>query len=139
LPGVLSTTVGYVGGQKPDPTYKEVCTDNTGHAEAVEVFFDAAKVSYEALARLFFEIHDPTQVNRQGPDAGSQYRSAVFYLDEQQQQIAQQLIGLLRAKGLAVATEVVAAGPFWPAEDYHQDYYLKTGKEPYCHAWTERF
>ena len=108
--GVLSTTTGYIGGRTERPTYDQVCTKTTGHAEAVEVLFDSAKVTYEALARLFFEIHDPTQVNRQGPDHGNQYRSAVFYLDDAQRQIAEKLIRALREKGLRVATEVVPAG-----------------------------
>ncbi|MBL7222994.1 MAG: bifunctional methionine sulfoxide reductase B/A protein [Candidatus Brocadiae bacterium] len=138
-PGVLSTTVGYTGGHAASPTYREVCTKGTGHAEAVEVIYDPAKTTYEALAKLFFETHDPTQVNRQGPDVGDQYRSAIFYVDMEQKQSAEKLIGLLEAKGHAVATQVVPAGKFWPAEDTHQDYYQKTGKQPYCHAYTKRF
>jgi peptide methionine sulfoxide reductase msrA/msrB len=88
---------------------------------------------------LFFETHDPTQVNRQGPDVGSQYRSVVFYLDDEQKAVAEKLIAQLQAKGLKVATELVPAGTFWKAEDYHQDYYKRTGKQPYCHAYTPRF
>ena len=139
VPGVLSTTVGYVGGTKDGPTYAEVCAKGTGHAEAVEVLYDASKVSYETLARLFFEIHDPTQVDRQGPDIGDQYRSAIFYRSEEQQQVAKKLIRLLEHKGYKVATQVVKAGRFWPAEEYHQDYYTRTGKKPYCHVRTKRF
>jgi len=139
VPGVLSTAAGYIGGNTENPTYEDVCRKNTGHAEAVEVVYDPEKVTYETLARLFFEIHDPTQVNRQGPDIGDQYRSAVFYLDDEQRRTAQKLIGILEQKGLDIATAVVPAGRFWAAEDYHQRYYDKTGKEPYCHVRTPRF
>ena len=138
-PGVISTRVGYTGGTKPNPTYEEVCRHDTGHAEALEVVFDPAKTTFEALARLFFEIHDPTQVNRQGPDIGDQYRSAVFYLDDAQRQTTEKLIALLREKGLNVATLVVPATEFWPAEDYHQRYYEKKGATPYCHVRVKRF
>jgi peptide methionine sulfoxide reductase msrA/msrB len=139
IPGVLSVTSGYTGGKTDNPTYEQVCSHGTGHAEAVEVAYDSKKVSYETLARLFFEIHDPTQVDRQGPDIGDQYRSAVFYLNDDQKTTAESLIALLREKGFEVATEVAKAGVFWPAEDYHQDYYGKTGKQPYCHSRVERF
>ena len=139
LDGVISTTVGYTGGHKDNPTYKEVCTGNTGHAEATEVVYDPRKVSYEELARLFFETHDPTQVNRQGPDIGTQYRSAIFYLDNEQKQTAKRLITLLEDKGLTIATEVTKASKFWEAEDYHQDYYDIKGTTPYCHFYTKRF
>ena len=137
--GVLDTTVGYTGGKVERPTYQEVCSGATGHAEAIEVVFDPAKTDFETLAKLFFEIHDPTQVDRQGPDVGKQYRTAVFYLDEEQKAIAGKLVAKLREKGLDVATELVPATVFWPAEDYHQDYYRKTGKQPYCHVRTKRF
>jgi peptide methionine sulfoxide reductase msrA/msrB len=139
VPGVLTTTVGYIGGHTDHPTYKEVCSHKTGHAEAVEVTYDSAKVSYETLARLFFEIHDPTQVNRQGPDIGDQYRSAVFYLNDEQKKTAEKLVGILEKKGLKISTEITKAGTFWPAEDYHQDYYEKNGEQPYCHIRVERF
>jgi len=138
-PGVISTRVGYMGGHTEHPTYKQVCTGKTGHAETLEVAFDPARTDFEKLARYFFEIHDPTQVNRQGPDVGEQYRSAVFYRDENQKQITQKLIGLLKGKGYKVATEVTQADPFWVAEDYHQDYYEHNGKEPYCHFYQKRF
>ena len=137
--GVIRTACGYTGGHAEHPTYDEVCTHTTGHAEAVEVIFDPKQTTFEAVARLFFEIHDPTQHNRQGPDVGDQYRSAVFYTSEKQKEIALQLIEALRKKKLNVATEVVPAGTFWRAEEYHQDYYRKTGKAPYCHRRVERF
>lgn len=137
--GVLSVKSGYTGGEIANPTYKQVCSGKTGHAEAVEVEYDPSQVSYETLAKLFFEIHDPTQVNRQGPDVGTQYRSAVFYADEEQRKSAEKLIAELKAKGYRVATSVEKAGTFWAAEDYHQDYYEKTGHQPYCHVYTKRF
>jgi peptide methionine sulfoxide reductase msrA/msrB len=138
-PGVAGTRVGYMGGSTSNPTYEQVCRGNTGHAETVEVEYDPAKTDFETLARLFFEIHDPTQVNRQGPDIGDQYRSVVFYTDGEQKQIAEKLIGLLNAKGYKVVTQVAPAGTFWEAELYHQDYYLGNGKQPYCHAYQKRF
>jgi peptide methionine sulfoxide reductase msrA/msrB len=137
--GVVATRVGYMGGKTDNPTYREVCSGATGHAEALEVVFNPTQTSYEKLAKLFFETHDPTQVDRQGPDIGDQYRSAIFYVDEEQKQTAQKLIELLEAKGYKVATELNKAGTFWEAEAYHQDYYFNNGKQPYCHAYTERF
>jgi len=139
VPGVLSTTVGYTGGHVDNPTYKQVCTDKTGHAEAVEVIYDPSKTSYEQLARLFFETHDFTQLNRQGPDVGKQYRSAVFYLNEEQKTTTAKLIATLKKKGFDVKTELTPAGKFWPAELYHQDYYKKNGKTPYCHIYRKIF
>ena len=127
LPGVIRTSVGYTGGQVANPTYAEVCTGLTGHAEAIEVIYDSKLVSYEQLAKLFFEIHDPTQRDGQGPDIGNQYRSAVFYLTEEQKKVAEDLVQQFRAKGMDVCTEIVPAGPFYPAEEKHQDYYIKTG------------
>jgi len=138
-PGVISTAVGYTGGTKDKPTYEEVCRKDTGHAEAMEVVFDPGKTTYEALARLFFEIHDPTEVNRQGPDVGDQYRSEIFTLSEDQKAVARKLIRILEEKGYKVATKVTPASAFWKAEDYHQDYYTKKGKQPYCHVYTKRF
>jgi len=137
--GVLSTRVGYTGGNTENPTYREVCSGGTGHVEAVEVTYDPAETSYEELARLFFEIHDPTQVDRQGPDVGGQYRSVIFYADEQQKAIAESLIEILESKGYRVATTVEPAGEFWEAEAYHQDYYDQKGSQPYCHVYTKRF
>jgi peptide methionine sulfoxide reductase msrA/msrB len=138
-PGVIRTFVGYCGGQVVDPTYKEVCSGLTGHAEALEVIFDPSKTDYETLAKLFFEIHDPSQQMRQGPDIGPQYRSSIFYLTDHQKQTAIQLIAELKKQGLNVATEVRPAPLFYPAEDYHQHYYDKTGQTPYCHRRVKRF
>jgi len=137
--GVIDVQSGYMGGTTEHPKYKEVCSGRTGHAEAVRVSYDPSKVSFEDLARLFFEIHDPTQVNRQGPDIGDQYRSAVYYTSEEQREISEKLIGVLTKKGFAVATEVKPAGTFWPAEEYHQDYYQRKGSSPYCHVPVKRF
>ncbi|MCP5107107.1 MAG: bifunctional methionine sulfoxide reductase B/A protein [bacterium] len=137
--GVLFTSVGYTGGHKQKPTYREVCSGTTGHAEAVEVIYDPGKVSYEALAKLFFETHNPTHVNRQGPDIGSQYRSEIFYLDDGQKETAERLVEILNGKGYKVATRVSKASRFWEGEDYHQDYYQKKNGTPYCHIYTKRF
>ena len=137
--GVISSRVGYMGGRKQDPTYREVCGGSTGHTEAIEVVYDPAETTYEKLARLFFEIHDPTQVNRQGPDIGEQYRSAIFYLDKEQKQTAEKLIGILGKKGYEIATELTPAGTFWEAEEYHQDYYQNRGGSLYCHTKKEIF
>lgn len=137
--GVLSVRVGYMGGRTENPTYKQVCSGTTGHAETAEVVFDPTKTTFEKLARLFFEIHDPTQLNRQGPDIGDQYRSAVFYADDEQRRVTLKLIEMLKNRGYQVVTEVSKAGTFWSAEDYHQDYYEHTGKQPYCHFYQKRF
>lgn len=139
IPGVLSVESGYIGGAKEDPSYEEVCRKNTGHAEAVKIEFDASKVSYEQLAKLFFEIHDPTQINGQGPDIGEQYRSEIFYMNPEQKKVAEKLIQQLREKGYQVATKITPASHFWKAEDYHQNYYDRKGTTPYCHGYTKRF
>lgn len=137
--GVISVVSGYTGGHKDHPTYEEVCSGKTGHYEAVEVTFDPAQITYEELARLFFEIHDPTQWNHQGPDVGVQYRSAIFYRNEEQRKVVEKLIGILREKGFNVVTEVKPASAFWKAEEYHQDYYEHKGALPYCHGYVKRF
>lgn len=138
--GVVSTTVGYTGGHVENPSYQQVSSGTTGHAETVEVVYDPEKTDYETLARLFFETHDPTQMNRQGPDIGTQYRSAIFYLNEEQKEIAEKLVKELEDKGYDIATEITKAGEFYPEKkDYHQDYYQKTGGSPYCHKYTPRF
>ena len=139
LPGVIETKVGYTGGDFVNPTYEDVCTGQTGHAEALEVIFDPKITNFEYLARYFFEIHDPTQRDRQGPDRGSQYRSGIFYFTKEQKEISQKLIQELKSKGFTVVTEVRPAQTFYPAENYHQKYYDHTGKAPYCHFYTKRF
>lgn len=139
VPGVISTTVGYTGGKTKNPTYEEVCSGTTGHIEATEIIFDPSKTNYEALAKLFFEVHDPTQWNHQGPDYGEQYRSVVFYKNVEQKEIAEKLIQILKNKGLKVVTELRQASDFWKAENYHQDYYEHKGTKPYCHFYTKRF
>ena len=137
--GVISTEVGYTGGTTDHPTYQQVCTGTTGHYEAIEVVFDPARTSYEAVAKMFFETHDPTEWNHQGPDWGEQYRSAVFYKNGEQKAITEKLVRLLKEKGFKVVTEVLPAKTFWKAEDYHQDYYNHKGTTPYCHGYVKRF
>lgn len=139
LPGVLDVASGYMGGSKDAPSYEEVSSGDTGHAETVRVTFDPQAITYEAVAKRFFEIHDPTEVDRQGPDIGAQYRSAVFVTGPAQRAAVDKLIGALKANGYAVATKVEDAGTFWLAEDYHQNYYAGNGKTPYCHAPVPRF
>ncbi|RLD66369.1 MAG: methionine sulfoxide reductase [Bacteroidetes bacterium] len=137
--GVISTQVGYIGGHVDNPSYEQVCMHTTGHIEALEVVFNPSEISYEDLTKLFFEIHDPTQVDRQGPDIGEQYKSAIFYRDEEQKAIAEDLITILKSKDYKVVTELILATPFWPAEDYHQKYYERNGNRPYCHFYKKRF
>jgi peptide-methionine (S)-S-oxide reductase len=130
VPGVTATRVGYTGGTTTNPTYKQVCTDRTGHAEAVEVSYDPARVSYDDLLRVFWETHDPTQRNRQGPDIGTQYRSAIFYHDPEQESAARASKERLERSGVhkqPIVTEIVPAQTFYPAEDYHQQYLEKRG------------
>lgn len=135
LPGVLSTRVGYTGGQLPNPTYKDVCTDRTGHAEAVEVDYDPAKISYEQLLSIFWDNHDPTQLNRQGPDWGTQYRSAIFFHTPEQESAANSSKQALEKSGRwakKIVTQIVPAKTFYEAEDYHQQYLEKRGMAS-CH------
>jgi peptide-methionine (S)-S-oxide reductase len=133
--GVKSAIVGYIGGQTKNPTYKEVCTDKTGHAEAVEVEFDPNEVSYRELLAVFFQSHDPTQFNRQGPDYGSQYRSAIFFHDAQQEAEAREAKAALEKSGVfkkPIVTQIVPAPEFYRAEEYHQQYFAKHGISA-CH------
>lgn len=136
LDGVSGTRVGYTGGTTPDATYEQVCGGTTGHAEAVEVLFDPAVVTYEDLVELFWQIHDPTTLNRQGPDIGTQYRSAIFFHDPEQEQTARASKERLEASGRLsrpVVTEIEPAGPFHQAEDHHQQYFEKRGIAGVCH------
>ena len=130
LPGVIATAVGYEGGSLANPTYQQVCTDRTGHAEAVEIDFDPAKISYQQLLDEFFALHDPTQLNRQGPDWGAQYRSVVFYHSPEQEKTAKETVARLTAEkrfSKPIVTQVVPAETFWRAEEYHQKYLEKRG------------
>lgn len=139
LKGVVKTTVGYTGGQVANPHYQEVCTGETGHAEAVEILFDPQIISFQTIVQAFFEIHDPAQKDRQGPDIGKQYRSAIYFFTLEQKRVIDEAIAFLKTSGMHVQTEVSPAALFYPAEDYHQKYYDKTGHEPYCHRFTKRF
>lgn len=128
IDGVVTTTVGYTGGQTENPTYQEICGKQTGHAEAIEIVYDPSKVSYEELLALFWRLHDPTTLNRQGPDIGSQYRSAVFYYTPEQKAAAEKVKAEAQKKWKQpIVTEITAGGVFYPAEDYHQDYFRKRG------------
>ncbi|MBT4399821.1 MAG: bifunctional methionine sulfoxide reductase B/A protein [Bacteroidetes bacterium] len=138
-PGVLTIEVGYIGGNKANPSYEDICVRETGHAEAIRMTYDSSLIKFRELAKLFFEIHDPTQMNRQGPDMGDQYRSEIFYTNDSQKNISEELIQILIEKGYDVVTKVSKAAIFWTAESYHQDYYAKTGGAPYCHVYTKRF
>jgi methionine-S-sulfoxide reductase len=136
VPGVVETEVGYIGGRTDNPTYEQVCSHSTGHAEATKITFDPAKVSYDTLLKHFFRIHDPTQLNRQGPDVGDQYRSAIFYTTEDQKRQAQKFIEHLKSSkeyDKPIATKLETAGTFWKAEEYHQKYTEKTGLGA-CHV-----
>lgn len=135
IPGVKATAVGYMGGELKNPTYKDVCTDRTGHAEVVEVEFDPAQISYESLLQVFWENHDPTQLNRQGPDSGTQYRTVIFYHSPEQQAVATASKEERQQSGAykrPIVTHIVPATEFWRAEDYHQQYLEKRGMAS-CH------
>lgn len=137
LKGVTSVTSGYIGGAVPNPTYKDVCTGQTGHAEAIEIDYDPAVVPFEKLLEVFFATHDPTTLNRQGADVGTQYRSGIFYHDDEQKRIAEEVIAKLDAAKVfpgKIVTEVTKATTFYPAEDYHQDYFANNPFQPYCQA-----
>ncbi len=134
IPGVLDAVSGYSGGHTKNPTYQQICEGDTGHIEVVQLTYDPAKVSFDTLADVFFRLHDPTQVNGQGPDIGYQYRSVIFYHDDAQKAAAERIKTARAPKyKRPIATTIEAAETFYKAEDYHQDYYVKTGKTPYCH------
>ena len=133
--GVLSVESGYMGGRKPDPTYEQVCSGTTGHAEVVQITFDPAVVSYKELLEVFFVIHDPTTLDRQGNDVGTQYRSAIFYHSPEQKQVAEQTMRELAAEKVydtAIVTQLLPAERFYPAEGYHQEYFQRNQNQPYC-------
>ena len=139
LKGVISAVSGYMGGHVKNPSYEMVCTGSSGHIEVVEINYDKNIVSFETLAKLFFEIHNFTQTNGQGPDIGSQYLSAIFYVDNEQKEISEKLILELENKGFEVATSLYELVPFYEAEEYHQDYYERHQKAPYCHSYRKIF
>src|SRR5512134_343123 len=135
VPGVLRTEVGYAGGHTENPTYRDVCSHGTGHAEVLRVEFDPAVVGFDQLLEVFWAMHDPTQVNRQGPDVGDQYRSAIFTHSDEQRRAAEASRDRAQARfSSPIATEITGFRAFYPAEEYHQRYYEKTGHRPYCHA-----
>ena len=139
LEGVITAISGYKGGHIQNPTYEMVCSGFSGHLEVVEITYDEDIVSFEKLARLFFEIHDFTQINGQGPDIGSQYLSAIFYVNEEQKEVSEKLIKELSNMGYKVATSIYKMVPFYQAEEYHQDYYERHKKVPYCHRYKKIF
>lgn len=139
IPGVASVTSGFMGGHVVNPSYKEVIRKRSGHVETVEVLYDSTRVNYYDLAKRFFEIHDPTQKNGQGPDIGPQYLSKIFVANDGEKAIVEDLIKQLLRKYRTVATTIEPVAPFYPAEEYHQDYYLKKGGTPYCHSPVNRF
>jgi methionine-S-sulfoxide reductase len=137
--GVVDALSGFMGGHLKNPSYEDICYKDTGHLEVVQVEYNPEQISYENLSKLFFEIHDPTQTNGQGPDIGSQYLSAVFVSNDEEKEVIENLIKELEKKGLHVATKILKKEEFYKAEEYHQYYYKKTGKTPYCHAYKKRF
>jgi peptide methionine sulfoxide reductase msrA/msrB len=139
LSGVLKVEVGYSGGSQINPTYEDICSGRSGHYEVIRVVYDIKKINFEKIAQYFFEIHDFTQENGQGPDLGQQYLSVAFYYNERQQNVATGLIKKLTQMGYRPATRLLPVSTFWPAEGYHQDYYRKTGKQPYCHHYQKIF
>ncbi len=139
LDGVKGVVSGFMGGHKKNPTYQDVSYTDTGHVETVEVTYDPREISYETIARNFFEIHDFTQTDGQGPDRGDQYLSVIFYNDAAEKAVAEKLIDILRQKGYKVATKIKKTTPFYAAEAYHQDYYERSRKVPYCHSYTKVF
>ena len=137
LRGVVSVESGYAGGHKPNPTYAQVCNGNTGHAEVVQVSFDPEQISYGDLLRVFFSIHDPTTLNRQGADVGTQYRSVILYHSPEQKRTAEEVIRSLQAEGVwdrPIVTQLVPLTDFYPAEDYHQEYFANNPAQPYCNV-----
>ncbi|MFZ9519020.1 MAG: bifunctional methionine sulfoxide reductase B/A protein [Silvanigrellaceae bacterium] len=139
VPGVLSTKVGFAGGHIENPSYRQVCEGTTGHLECCEVVYNPNEVSYEQLCKLFFETHDFSQTNGQGPDIGPQYLSALFVANDDERNSAEKLVDILKSKGFNVATRLLPAAHFWPAEDYHQKYYFHQAKTPYCHIYRKIF
>lgn len=137
IPGILETSVGYTGGTTENPTYKEVCTGSTGHAEAIEIIFDPSIITFKQILDYFFRMHNPTTMNRQHNDIGTQYRSGIFYTNEEQKRIATEMKNQVQASGKwnkPIVTEITPASRFWSAEDYHQDYLLKNPDGYNCHV-----
>lgn len=137
LTGVEDVVSGYSGGHKDNPTYQEVCSETTGHAEVVQIKFDRSIITFKEILQIFFTVHDPTQLNRQGNDVGTSYRSAVFYHSDEQKRVAEEVIAEFTAEGIydnPIVTEVTAFDKFWPAEDYHQEYFANNPNQPYCAA-----
>ena len=137
LKGVTDVVSGYAGGQTENPTYAQVCDGTTGHAEVIQIEFDPAEITFKEILEVFFTVHDPTTLNRQGNDVGTQYRSAVFYRSDEQRRVAEQVVAEITAAGVydsPIVTEVTAVDKFWPAEDYHQEYFANNPNQPYCAA-----